>query len=135
VYLDEEVTDQVTSSQKDLKAEPHLAGGEDGKGFGLENATLKWNEVDDVEKQKDQDKTKNGVLSPNASSPPMTMLKPPPVTLDHCWRPTSFVIQQFGFQRDSCPSSLNLLHPGKRLFLYLIVSLSCRPCLNRSFGT
>ncbi|KIJ90780.1 hypothetical protein K443DRAFT_14955 [Laccaria amethystina LaAM-08-1] len=55
VYLDEEVTDQVTSSQKDLKAEPHLAGGEDGKGFGLENATLKWNEVDDRVKSSDDD--------------------------------------------------------------------------------
>ena len=38
---------------------------EDGKGLGLENATLKWNEVD-VEKQTEQDKSKNAVLSPSA---------------------------------------------------------------------
>jgi len=47
---------------------PHLPGGEDEEGLGLENATLKWNEVVDVEKQKEWDKTKNGVLSPSASS-------------------------------------------------------------------
>ena len=34
--------------------EPHLPGGEDGEGLGLENATLKWNEVIDVEKQKER---------------------------------------------------------------------------------
>ncbi|KIJ91359.1 hypothetical protein K443DRAFT_14463 [Laccaria amethystina LaAM-08-1] len=68
VYLDEEVTDQVTSLQKDLKTEPHLPDGEDQEGLGLENATLKWNEVVDAEKQKEQDKMKNEVLSPGASS-------------------------------------------------------------------
>jgi ABC-type protease/lipase transport system fused ATPase/permease subunit len=36
--------------------------------LGLENATLKWKEVVDVEKQKEQGKTKIGVLSPSASS-------------------------------------------------------------------
>ena len=66
MYLDE-VTDQVTL-QKDLKAELHLPGGEDEEGLGLENVTLKWNEVVDVEKQTEQDKTKNGVLSPTPSS-------------------------------------------------------------------
>ena len=54
--------------QKDLKAEPHLPGGEDEEGLGLENATLKWNEVVHVEKREEQDKAKNGVLSPSASS-------------------------------------------------------------------
>ena len=34
--------------------------------MGLETATLKWNEVVDVEKQKERDK--NGLLSPSASS-------------------------------------------------------------------
>ena len=47
---------------------PHLPGGEDEEGLGLENATLKWNEVVDVEKQKERDKAKNGVLSASASS-------------------------------------------------------------------
>ena len=70
MYLDEdEVTDQVSSLKKHLNStEPHLPGGEDEEGLGLENATLKWNEVVDVEKQAEQDKTKNGVLSPRASS-------------------------------------------------------------------
>jgi hypothetical protein len=54
--------------QKDFKAEPHLPGGKDKEGLGLENATLKWNAVVDVEKQKDQAKTKIGVLSTSASS-------------------------------------------------------------------
>ena len=36
------------------------------EGLGLENATLKWNEVVGVEKQKERDKTKNGVLCPSA---------------------------------------------------------------------
>ena len=54
--------------QKDLKADTHIPGGEDEEGLGLENATLKRNEVVDVEKQKEQDKSKNGVLSPSASS-------------------------------------------------------------------
>ncbi|KIJ91364.1 hypothetical protein K443DRAFT_686123 [Laccaria amethystina LaAM-08-1] len=36
--------------------------------FTLEDATLKWKEVVDVEKQKEQGKTKIGVLSPSASS-------------------------------------------------------------------
>jgi hypothetical protein len=69
VYLDEEeVTDQVSSLKKySNSTEPHLPGGEDEEGLGLENATLKWNEVVD-EKQQEQDKTKNGVLSPSASS-------------------------------------------------------------------
>ena len=47
---------------------PHLPGGEDEDGLGLENATLKRNEVVDAEKQKEQDKTQNGLLSPSASS-------------------------------------------------------------------
>jgi len=55
VCLDEEeVTDQVSSSKKYLNStEPHLPGGEDEEGLRLENATLKWNEVVDVEKQKE----------------------------------------------------------------------------------
>lgn len=82
VHHDEKITDQVTSLQKDLKAKPHLTGGEDEEGLGPENAI-------DAEKQKEQDKSKNGVLSPSASSdipsPTFSMLKlrlPPPVTLD-----------------------------------------------------
>ena len=68
MYPDEEVTDQVTSLGKDLKAEPHIPGEEDEEGLRLENATLKRNEVIDVERREEQDKTKNGVLSPSASS-------------------------------------------------------------------
>ena len=69
VYLDEEeVTDQVSSLKKHSNStEPYLPGGDDEEGLGLDNATLKWNEVVDVEKQEEQDK-KNGVLSPSASS-------------------------------------------------------------------
>jgi ABC-type multidrug transport system fused ATPase/permease subunit len=49
VYLDEEeVTDQVSSLKKDY-TEPCLFG--DDEGLGLECATLKWNEVVEVEKQ------------------------------------------------------------------------------------
>ena len=81
MYLNEEVTDQVTSLQKNLKAERHLPGGEDEEGSGLEHATVKWNENVGVEKQKEQDKTKNGVLCPapqvifQAQRLPMTLLK------------------------------------------------------------
>ena len=43
VYLDEEeVTDQVSSLKKDY-SKPYLFG--DDEGLGLEDATLKWNEV------------------------------------------------------------------------------------------
>ena len=52
MYPDEEVTDQVTSLGKDLKAEPHIPG-EDEEGLRLENATLKRNEVVDAEKQEE----------------------------------------------------------------------------------
>ena len=70
VYLDEEeVTDQVSSLKHVNSTEPYLPGGEDEEGLGLENATLKWNEVVDVEKQEKQDKKKNGVLGLSASSP------------------------------------------------------------------
>ena len=70
MYLDEEeVTDQVSSLKKYLNStELYLPGGEEEEGLGLENATLKWNEVVDVEKQKEEDKTKNGVLNPSTSS-------------------------------------------------------------------
>ena len=69
MYLDEdEVTDQVSSLKYSNSTEPHLPGGEDEDGLGLENATLKWNEVVDVEKQNEQDKKKNGVLSQSTSS-------------------------------------------------------------------
>ena len=51
-----------------LKAGTHIPGGEDEEGLGLENATLKWSEVVDAEKQKEQDKTKSGVLGPSGSS-------------------------------------------------------------------
>ena len=70
MYLDEEeVTDQVSSLKYSNSTEPHLPGGDDEEGLGLENATLKWNEVVDAEKQKEQDKTKNGVFGASASSP------------------------------------------------------------------
>ena len=71
MYLDEEeVTDQVSSLKTHLNStEPHLPGGDDEEGLGLENATLKWNEVVDVEKQEEQDKKKNGVFGPSTSSP------------------------------------------------------------------
>ena len=71
MYLDEEeVTDQVSSlKQYSNSTEPYLPGGEDEEGLGLENATLKWNEVVDAEKEKEQDKTKNGVFGASASSP------------------------------------------------------------------
>ena len=72
MYLDEEeVTDQVSSLKKHLNStEPHLPGGDDEEGLGLENATLKWNEVVDAEKPDEHDKTKkNEVLSSSASSP------------------------------------------------------------------
>ena len=70
MYLDEEeVTDQVSSLKSSNSTESHLPGGEDEEGLGLENATLKWNEVVDVEKQEEQDKKKNGVFGPSASSP------------------------------------------------------------------
>ena len=39
MYLDEEITDRVTSLQKDLKAEPHLPVREDEEGLGLESAS------------------------------------------------------------------------------------------------
>ena len=68
MYLNEEVTDQATSLQRDLKAETHIPGGEDEEGLGLENATLKWNKVVHVEKREEQDKAKNGVLGPSTSS-------------------------------------------------------------------
>ena len=51
-----------------MKAVLHLPGGEDEEGLGLENATLKWNEVVHVEKREEQDKAKNGVLGPSTSS-------------------------------------------------------------------
>ena len=39
VYFDEDVTEPVTSLQKGLKVEPHLSGGEDGEGLGLQSAS------------------------------------------------------------------------------------------------
>jgi hypothetical protein len=55
VYLGEdEVTDQVSSLKKDL-SEPILLGSE-APGLGLENASFKWNEV---EEEKAADKKKD----------------------------------------------------------------------------
>ena len=55
VYLDEEeVTDQVSSLKKDY-SEPYLLG--DDEGLGLEGATLKWNEVVEVEEKGNQTKS------------------------------------------------------------------------------
>ena len=81
-----------------MKAEPRLPVAEDKEGLGLEHATLKWNEVVHVEKREEQDKAKNGVLGPSASSDipsPMSSdddvedaalatSKPLPETLDCC---------------------------------------------------
>ena len=54
-YLDEdEVTEQVSSLKKPIVNETYLPGDDDG--LGLDNATFKWNEVE--EKEKDTD-TKN----------------------------------------------------------------------------
>ena len=55
VYLEEEeVTDQVSSLKKDY-SEPYFFG--DYEGLGLEGATLKWNEVVEVEEKGIQNKT------------------------------------------------------------------------------
>ena len=55
VYLDEEeVTDQVSSLKKDY-SKPYLFGNDEG--LGLECATLKWNEVVDVEEKGNQNKS------------------------------------------------------------------------------
>ena len=48
MYLDEDVTDPVTSLQKSLKVEPHLPGGEHDEGLGLENATLSPSTSNDI---------------------------------------------------------------------------------------
>lgn len=49
VYLEE---DEVTSQVSSLKKEVDLSSNGEGKGFGLEGATLKWNIVEQ-EEQKD----------------------------------------------------------------------------------
>ena len=52
VYLDEEeVTDQVSSLKKDC-SKPYLLGNDEG--LGLECATLKWNEVVEVEENQNK---------------------------------------------------------------------------------
>ena len=52
VYLDEEeVTDQVSSLKKDY-SKPYLFGNDEG--LGLECATLKWNEVVEVEENQNK---------------------------------------------------------------------------------
>ena len=105
--------------------EPHLPGRDDEEGLGLENATLKWNEVADAEKQDEHDKTrKNEVLSSSGSSPTSSNDDVVTVATSDV-ETTAFVILQFGFQKDSCLSSLDLLHPGKRLFLHVVVFLHC----------
>ena len=60
VYLEEEeVTDQVSTLKKDY-SQPRLPGAEDDD-LGLENATLKWNEVaEDVDKDTDKRKSNSG---------------------------------------------------------------------------
>ncbi|KDR78080.1 hypothetical protein GALMADRAFT_224469 [Galerina marginata CBS 339.88] len=67
VYLEEdEVTDQVSSLKKD-HSEPLLPGAED-EGLGLENATLKWNEVTETpDKDKDKLKSNGSPPSPTGS--------------------------------------------------------------------
>ncbi|KAK0200579.1 hypothetical protein DFS33DRAFT_1362775 [Desarmillaria ectypa] len=64
VYLqEEEVTDQVSSLKKDL-SEPLLLGA-DEEGLGLENASLKWNEV---EKPKEDEAGHHNKLSTASST-------------------------------------------------------------------
>ena len=61
VYLDEqEVTDQVSSLKKDC-SKPYLLGNEEG--LGLECATLKWNEVVEVEEKGNQNKLSSSSTS------------------------------------------------------------------------
>ena len=65
VYLDEEeVTDQVSSLKKDYSLP--LLPGED-EGLGLENATLRWNEVTDI-KDKEKPKDNGSSSSPTQAS-------------------------------------------------------------------
>ena len=79
VYLDEdEVTEQVSSLKKS-RAEPLLSGADEG--LGLENATLKWNEVTEVVDPKDAKKDKkgkrnssSGSVSPSGSSDNVTVV-------------------------------------------------------------
>ena len=123
--------------------------------MGLEKATLKWNEVVDVETQKEQDRTKNGVLSLSGSSDIPSSASSKDVktagrsevetassdsgllleTDEHC----EITVR---FQRDSCPSSLDLLHPengssctsscSSTIRLVLIARLVCRwRCLEK----
>jgi hypothetical protein len=57
------VSEQVSSLKKDLSV-PHLPGSEDD-GLGLENASLKWNEVEEA---KDLDKGKDSNTSLTTST-------------------------------------------------------------------
>uniref|UniRef100_A0A0W0EW54 Putative multidrug resistance-associated ABC transporter n=1 Tax=Moniliophthora roreri TaxID=221103 RepID=A0A0W0EW54_MONRR len=67
VYLgEEEVDEQVSSLKKDL-SEPTLPGADDD-GLGLENATLKWNEVESNDKEKDSEQAKKAT-PPESSTP------------------------------------------------------------------
>jgi ABC-type multidrug transport system fused ATPase/permease subunit len=50
VYLQE---DEVTSQVSSLKKEVDLSSNGEGKGFGLKNATMKWNIVEQEEQTKD----------------------------------------------------------------------------------
>ncbi|KAL0951671.1 hypothetical protein HGRIS_008350 [Hohenbuehelia grisea] len=64
---EDEVTEQVSSLKRDL-FEPRLSGDEEG--LGLDNATLKWNAVEEKEEDKDKKDVKqsNGKPSSPASS-------------------------------------------------------------------
>ena len=69
VYLGEdEVDEQVSSLKKDL-SEPQLSGA-DAEGLGLENATVKWNEVETKDNGKDAEQPNKGNdLGPEPSTP------------------------------------------------------------------
>ncbi|KAJ6615389.1 multidrug resistance-associated ABC transporter [Mycena sp. CBHHK59/15] len=62
VYLaEDEVTEQVSSLKHDL-SEPHLPGSED-EGLGIQNASFKWNEIEDPEKPKGREPSLSSVSS------------------------------------------------------------------------
>ena len=134
MYPDEEVTDQVPSLQKDLKAGPHLPVGEDEEGLGLENTTLSpstssdipspMSSIDDVEAAATGDV--NAATSDSGSL--LAGLE-----TDHMFELRVTTVR---FLKGDCLLSV-VTGPtafGKRLFLNVVVFLHCLLCLDRSFG-
>ncbi|KAI0065886.1 multidrug resistance-associated ABC transporter [Artomyces pyxidatus] len=62
VYLDEDEVDEQVSSLKKKNAGPHASEDDFVKGFGIENGTFKWNEVEEkaADKKEDGKKPANG---------------------------------------------------------------------------